>query len=815
MAMTALWDFGERAEDAEAVLPLLSASGADEGPAPSGGAVSVVFSQLLHIGPGDDTVVSFEHADSTLRLSVGEDGAVRMTLGEGAQVAAFSTQDGFLAAGDTLRATLAWGAGEATLSVENLFSGAVHESTPRPAPGLPESIEDPEFWALPSGGGNGQADGEAGTVFLGSLLAIGFYDSPDDAAEVLGFGVEPATATPDADDLIGGAVLDLDSDDAETRVALEIPEAEDGMAYVLSFRASDIAAEGDSFRVFWNGAPAKVDGATEVFPPDDGYAEYAVHLTGGSGDGSNTLEFLGQGGDGGVAIALEDVRLVPVAGDDAPGQDRIDDTDTAADVALFPVSIAVEGGASAQASSLGAYVVDPETGAISAPEILFQDTQTTLHDGTVPPGSEADYMAPAGAQIGLFLIGGGAHYNDFAALGQGNLAFLNEAGAPATLADEEPLLYHIGLDGTLTLIDGPVYHAAGFGAHAALNPDAANHVAALATNDDGTQLFGFTDSFAAKDADGFGDLLVSVDARAAGAEVLHSGLADAGPDAAQDESFLLDEQDLALDLAAPDAAQGDAGDGAMGLLILLPTARVVPEPLDDAIFPDEPANVVDAPSEMSAQLASVTIVPCFTPGTLIDTAHGRVPVETLCTGDRVLTRDHGFQTLEWVGRKDVSAEELAEKPRYRGVRIRAGALGAGLPERDMVVSPQHRILVIGPEAELMFGTHEVLVPAIHMIGIPGIEADTAPEISYIHIMCRRHEIVRSEGLWSESFQPGDLSLAGLDREQREELLSLFPELVTRMGRSNYVSARRSLHRYETLALMAPRSPRRLAKKDLA
>jgi hypothetical protein len=217
----------------------------------------------------------------------------------------------------------------------------------------------------------------------------------------------------------------------------------------------------------------------------------------------------------------------------------------------------------------------------------------------------------------------------------------------------------------------------------------------------------------------------------------------------------------------------------------------------------------EAPVEAHAELAVSVIVPCFTPGTLIDAAHGRVPVETLRPGDRVLTRDDGFQPLEWVGRKDVDAAEMAANPRFRGVRIRAGAIGPGLPERDMVVSPQHRVLVIGPEAELMFGTHEVLVPAIHMLGIPGVEADDAPEISYIHLMCRRHQIVRSDGMWTESFQPGDLSLAGLDDDQRAELYALFPELAHRAGRQDYVSARRSLHRYETIALMAPRRPRRV------
>ncbi|WP_334195331.1 Hint domain-containing protein, partial [Pararhodobacter sp.] len=44
---------------------------------------------------------------------------------------------------------------------------------------------------------------------------------------------------------------------------------------------------------------------------------------------------------------------------------------------------------------------------------------------------------------------------------------------------------------------------------------------------------------------------------------------------------------------------------------------------------------------------------CFTPGTLIDTLRGRVAVEALVAGDKVLTRDHGYQELTWTGRRDL------------------------------------------------------------------------------------------------------------------------------------------------------------------
>ncbi len=195
------------------------------------------------------------------------------------------------------------------------------------------------------------------------------------------------------------------------------------------------------------------------------------------------------------------------------------------------------------------------------------------------------------------------------------------------------------------------------------------------------------------------------------------------------------------------------------------------------------------------------VVPCFTPGTLIQTDRGEVPVEDLAEGDMVLTRDDGFQALRWIGRRDLSAAELAAEPRFVPVRIAQGALGQGLPERDMSVSPQHRMLMTGSTLEILFGEHEVLVPAVHLVGQPGITRAFGPQVSYIHLLFDRHQIVCADGAWSESFQPGAMSLGGMDRAQRDEVLALFPELALE-GFGAYPAARLSLKAYETKVLLS-------------
>jgi hypothetical protein len=174
-------------------------------------------------------------------------------------------------------------------------------------------------------------------------------------------------------------------------------------------------------------------------------------------------------------------------------------------------------------------------------------------------------------------------------------------------------------------------------------------------------------------------------------------------------------------------------------------------------------------------------------------------VEDLVPGDRVMTRDHGLQELRWVGKKPLDRAALAAEPKLQPVLIRAGALGAGLPARDMRVSRQHRMLVTGPRAELLFGSDEVLVRAEHLAHLPGVALAVDTEVTYLHLLFDRHEVVLSDGTWSESFQPGDRTLAGMDDAAREELFRLFPDLASG---APYAAARPTLKRFEAKVLTA-------------
>lgn len=190
------------------------------------------------------------------------------------------------------------------------------------------------------------------------------------------------------------------------------------------------------------------------------------------------------------------------------------------------------------------------------------------------------------------------------------------------------------------------------------------------------------------------------------------------------------------------------------------------------------------------------IVPCFTPGTLIATPKGERRVEDLQIGDRVITRDNGIQEIKWLGTKTMTGQELVRAEHLNPILIREGALGGGLPERDMMVSPNHRVLVANDKTALYFEDREVLVAAKYLTGLEGVEVFEVSSVTYIHFMFDQHEVVLSDGTWTESFQPGDHTLAGLGNAQRNEIFELFPELKEREGLEGYAAARRSLKKHE-------------------
>ena len=218
-------------------------------------------------------------------------------------------------------------------------------------------------------------------------------------------------------------------------------------------------------------------------------------------------------------------------------------------------------------------------------------------------------------------------------------------------------------------------------------------------------------------------------------------------------------------------------------------------PVGSTISPFSPTGGnVTTPDGQSFTYLNIenVFIECFTAGTVIRTPSGEIPIETLSIGDKVTTLDHGNRPIKWIGKRTVPAQgNLAP------ILFAKGAIGN---TRELLVSPQHRILINNWRAELLFGEAEVLVAAKHLVNDKDICRVIGGDVTYIHIMFDQHEIVFAEGAPSESFYPGQTSMSQMETEVRDEIFKIFPELEKLDPTLCYPPARPFLKGFEARAL---------------
>lgn len=188
-------------------------------------------------------------------------------------------------------------------------------------------------------------------------------------------------------------------------------------------------------------------------------------------------------------------------------------------------------------------------------------------------------------------------------------------------------------------------------------------------------------------------------------------------------------------------------------------------------------------------------VPCFLRGTMIRVPGGEIAVEDLRPGMEVLTYDNGPQTLQWIGSRRTDCT-----PGTAPIRFAAGSFGN---TRDLYVSPQHRMVVSGALAELLFGENEVLVKAKDLVNDKTIRpALDLAQAEYFHLLFGSHQILWANGALSESYQPGPETAEGFDAETQAEIRELFPDLCAKTGRGCGAAARLSLRSFEARVIAA-------------
>jgi len=136
---------------------------------------------------------------------------------------------------------------------------------------------------------------------------------------------------------------------------------------------------------------------------------------------------------------------------------------------------------------------------------------------------------------------------------------------------------------------------------------------------------------------------------------------------------------------------------------------------------------------------------CFLSGTMISTPSGEIAVETLKIGDYITAYEgdkEKTRKIIWTGMRSVSSEETenAELTSFP-IRIKAEAFGVSEPREDLLITPEHCVLIDG-----------ALIPARMLVnGVSIFHDTTLREYTYHHFETEAHSIVRSNGILSESY----------------------------------------------------------------
>jgi hypothetical protein len=138
----------------------------------------------------------------------------------------------------------------------------------------------------------------------------------------------------------------------------------------------------------------------------------------------------------------------------------------------------------------------------------------------------------------------------------------------------------------------------------------------------------------------------------------------------------------------------------------------------------------------------VDITPaCFCRGTLILSDRGEVAVEDLMIGDRLVTVSGAARRVKWIGHRAYDGRFVAANRGVLPIRVAAGALAAGVPARDLLLSPEHALYLDG-----------ALVPAGQLVNGATIRQEKSVDrVEYFHIELEGHDVILAEGAPAETY----------------------------------------------------------------
>ncbi|MFU8864241.1 MAG: Hint domain-containing protein [Rhodobacterales bacterium] len=144
-----------------------------------------------------------------------------------------------------------------------------------------------------------------------------------------------------------------------------------------------------------------------------------------------------------------------------------------------------------------------------------------------------------------------------------------------------------------------------------------------------------------------------------------------------------------------------------------------------AVF--QPAPALPSPSPRLGLVAGTTVL----------TADGIIPVEMLCPGDRIVTRNTGLVRLSRLSFSQYDGDFIA---------ITARALTETRPETDTIVPAAQTVLLRGACAQAVTGQSTGLAPAGQLLGMPGVTLHQDYQMTLVQLVFDTPQLVYADGL---------------------------------------------------------------------
>jgi hypothetical protein len=171
-------------------------------------------------------------------------------------------------------------------------------------------------------------------------------------------------------------------------------------------------------------------------------------------------------------------------------------------------------------------------------------------------------------------------------------------------------------------------------------------------------------------------------------------------------------------------------------------------------------------------------------GGLVEGANVRTPcglrrIELVRPGDLIVTRSNGLQPVGMIWKRTVSHDDMRLNPVLAPIRLKPRAIGPMMPQRDLLVAQDHRLLIPGFRVAGVPDTTCVLAEAHEIAGTSdSIFVDRSLEtVTYYQVVFDSHQILTANGQPVESFLPNASAIATLNTAMRDALVQRYPQLV--------------------------------------